>query len=287
MEITWKWAACGYTLMGYKSTEEVISLCKYAGISAIEMNTGFINGKDNKEIEKMAQDYKNNNIILYSFHLPFTEDDDISAFYEIKRKEVVKKMSRLIEQVSILGNKVVILHPTTNYSDVNTEGIDRYLYQLGRSLEVLLPEAEKLNLTIAIENMPPNSSGTRFGSLPEHFTIMTKKFSHPNFGFCLDTGHANISVGQDGPNIFFEVMKKNIVAFHLQDNPGDRDLHIAPGYGRVNWKDVFTKMSAIRFTHPACIETPPFGYLINSTYTPDDWRELFDKVDSLARNILK
>ncbi|HOL21500.1 MAG TPA: sugar phosphate isomerase/epimerase family protein [bacterium] len=285
MKITWKWAACGYNLLGYQSTEEIIELCKYAGIPAIEMNSGFTNGRANKELEEMGKQYKDAGIELYSFHLPFSQEDDISSFYETKRREIVNRLIRVMEQASLIGCKIVILHPSTVPFCIEVEGLDRYVSQMGKSIETLIPAAERLNLTIALENMLPSIDGERFGSSPEHFIIFAEKFAHPHFGFCLDTGHANVSCESDGPSIFFEVMRKHLVAFHIQDNPGDRDLHLAPGYGLINWNVLFRKMAEIKFSHPACIETPPFGPANHYKYDADIWKKMFEEMDVLVTNL--
>lgn len=286
MEMTWKWAACGYSLLVYKSTEEIINLCKYAGISAIEMNSSFINGKSDKEIEEMGKKYKDAEIELYSFHLPFGAEDDISSFYETKRRECVHRMIKIMEQASLLGSKVVILHPSTSHYFIEVEGFDRYLSQMKRSLEELLPVSERLNLSIALENMPPVRDGNRFGSLPEHFTIFAESFPHPRLGFCLDTGHANVSVKDNGPLVFFNVMSKKLIAFHIQDNSGDRDLHLAPGYGLIDWKGIFKKMAEIKFSYPVCVETPPFGPALYHKYNDELWKRMFEEINQFAIKML-
>ncbi|MCM8830520.1 MAG: sugar phosphate isomerase/epimerase [Candidatus Omnitrophica bacterium] len=285
MEITWKWSACGYNLLGYQSTEEIIEICKYAGITAIEINSGFTNGKTEKEIEAMGKKYKLSGIELYSFHLPFSPDDDIASLYETKRNEAVDRLTKIMEQASLSGSKVVILHPSTNPYCMELEGFDRYLVQMGKSLERLIPAAERLNLSIALENMLPGIDGDRFGSNPEHFTIFAEKFSHPHLGFCLDTGHANVSFPSDGPLVFFDAMKKYLIAFHIQDNSGDRDLHLAPGYGLIDWKAIFKKMAEIKFSHPACIETPPFGPANHYKYSADLWKKMFKEIDEFILKI--
>ena len=117
-----------------------------------------------------------------------------------------------------------IQRPIGRNADV--EGLETYFRQIGKSLDTLLREAEGLDFTIALENMLP-SEGGRFTSRPEHFERIIRDFVHPNLGFCLDTGHALVA-GRGNAHRFFEVMGPRIVAFHLADNAGDRDSHLAP-----------------------------------------------------------
>lgn len=55
-------------------------------------------------------------------------------------------------------------------------------------------------------------------------------------------------------------MKPALRAFHLVDNAGDRDSHLAPGHGLVDWAQVAALLAEIGFTGTACIEAPPFAY---------------------------
>jgi sugar phosphate isomerase/epimerase len=156
------------------------------------------------------------------------------------------------------------------------EGVDRYLEQLGKSLEVLLPAAEKLGLTIALENLLPV---TCFGFSPEHITRIRETFDHPHLGFCLDTGHALVSLGDAAAEIQ-DAMGDRLVAYHLADTAGDRDSHLAPGHGRVEWATVFRKAAEGGFSGHMCIETPPFAR--GPSYSSADWKQMVDDCDELV-----
>jgi sugar phosphate isomerase/epimerase len=281
MEKTWKWAVTGYNLP-YKTHEEIVSICRYAGISAVEANVSFVHEKRDIEIEKIREQYEKASLKTATFHLPMGLQDDISCFYETLRRPAVKLMEKLIEKASLLGSRIVILHPSSSLFNVEDEGIERYMSQIGKSLETIIPAAEKNGIIVALENMLPGKEGHMLGSDPEHFTLFKRKFAHKNLGFCLDTGHALVAGGQEGPARFFEVMSENLKAFHIQDNAGDRDSHLAPGRGLIDWKTVFGKMKRIRFSGIACIEAPPFSYGPHHTQTIEAWKKLVDETNALA-----
>ena len=110
--------------------------------------------------------------------------------------------------------------------DVDDDGLDTYLGQLRKSLDELLPVAERLNYTIALENLPPGPNDGRLSSRVEHFERIEKEFKHPSLGFILDTGHALMAGGTEGADRFHAVMAPRMVAYHLADNAGDRDSHL-------------------------------------------------------------
>ncbi|HON05931.1 MAG TPA: sugar phosphate isomerase/epimerase family protein [Candidatus Ratteibacteria bacterium] len=281
MKIPWKWAACIDPGL-YRSMDEIIELCNYANIQALETNWRFTEGRCEKEIVKLGDKFRKAGIELYSFHLPFTQDDDIACFYETNRRESVRRLKLIMEQSALFGNRAVVLHPTTSHYNASIEGFDRYLSQMGKSLSQMVPLAEKLNLIICLENMLPGAEGERFGAKIEHFAVFKKEFACKNLGFCVDTGHAFISYGKKGPVKFFDLLKESISIFHIQDNPGDRDLHIPPGRGLINWADVFKKMAQLRISFPATIEATPFAHARGFRYSKNSWKKMFEEINAIA-----
>jgi sugar phosphate isomerase/epimerase len=49
---------------------------------------------------------------------------------------------------------------------------------------------------------------------------------------CFDIGHAHIEEGV-GPS--FEAMKDHLVSSHIHDNHGDKDEHLLPFDGTIDW----------------------------------------------------
>jgi sugar phosphate isomerase/epimerase len=110
-------------------------------------------------------------------------------------------------------------------------------------------------------------------------------FDHPSLGFCLDTGHALVAAGPERAGEFFEVMAPRLIAFHLADNAGDRDSHLAPGHGLVDWEQFFRQVVRLNYAHGMCVETPPFAP--GPSYSLEAWRRMFTDLDELARQAMK
>ncbi len=278
MKRSWRWAIVTSQIHA-EEHKEVIDICRYAGFKSMEVLENFIRGIPPAHLEEVRKQYEESGVEFSAFHLPFSKEDDLAAFYETERKYAESRMLDCFQKAALLGSEVCVLHPSTTVFDVDDEGIDRYLYFLGKSLEALLPRAQEFGLTIAVENMLPGAHGYRLGSRPEHFKLFAEKFDHPNLGFCLDTGHAHISHGESGPVQFFDVMKDRLIAFHLQDNAGDRDSHLAPGHGLIDWQALFERMSAINFSRPVSIEAPPFHY--GPKYSLDAWKGMVEDMERL------
>jgi len=127
-----------------------------------------------------------------------------------------------------------------------------------KTLELLLPEAEKLNMVIAVENSfeKPNSA-KEVMKLINHFG------NHPNMGACYDTGHAHCMASAPGKTLdkyepYFakcwwengveqeddalETMQSQVVTCHIHDNTGYGDLHGMPFDGTINWAELIPKL---------------------------------------------
>jgi sugar phosphate isomerase/epimerase len=278
-----------YSVTGYcfggKSLAEVRETCVAAGIRGIECAPPLVEGLSDAEIRSAAAEFRAVGLEIASFHLPFEPRQDVASFYRTLRRKAVEELKPWIARAAAAGAGVAILHPTTSRCDVDAEGVDRYLEALGESLEELLPFAAERRVLLALENMLPRE-GMRFCSRPEHLERIHREIKHPSLGFCLDTGHALIAGGPEGAHRFFEAMEGRLVAFHLSDSAGDRDMHIAPGRGLVDWRRFFRAAARIGYTRSMCIETSPFAHAVRDTFAVQAWRELVAGTARLAEEAL-
>lgn len=264
-----------------KNLDEVIKICLNSGFSGLEGWLPFFEDKTEKELMGIEEKFKKAGLQIETFHLPHknTAFNDIAALYETDRRRVEDIMKRWIDTAATLGSTIGILHPTTLKGyQVEIEGPERLLSQLGKTLENLLRYSEQYNFHIALENMLP-SLGDRLGSSISHFEEILHRHDHPNLGFCLDTGHAHVSHGADAMEMF-HFMKDRLIAFHLNDNAGDRDSHLAPGHGRFPWKDFFMELERINFKHTICVEAPPFDF--GPDYSLDAWKNFHLELHELS-----
>jgi len=264
-----------------KSFEEIIDICLKSGFVGIEWVFSMSEKKSDQELEKIGKLFRDAGLVIDTFHLPYTDtvNHDPATLYEADRKKVTDIMKKNIDQAVLLGSSIGILHPTTK-KDCYTEeeGIDRLMLQLGKTFEAMLKHCEQYKFKIAIENMLPRL-GDRLGCKIKHLEEIIKRCDHPLLGFCLDTGHALISHGEKAMDVF-HFMKNKLIAFHLADNAGDKDSHLAPGHGNFFWKEFFTELEKIDYHGAMCVETPPFSYGPN--YSIEAWQTLRKELKILS-----
>jgi sugar phosphate isomerase/epimerase len=70
-------------------------------------------------------------------------------------------------------------------------------------------------------------------------------------GICFDFGHAHImSNVAEG----FAILKGYIHSTHVHDNAGDRDSHLWPGAGAIDWKEAMELLRSAPQTPPLLLE---------------------------------
>jgi sugar phosphate isomerase/epimerase len=102
------------------------------------------------------------------------------------------------------------------------------------SIEHLRAFARPLGVTLLVENIPNELS------TPERLMELIKALRYPDLGVCFDAGHAHL----DGTvAAAFEVLKDRIRSTHLHDNKKDRDSHLWPGDGGIDWNEAIQLLS--------------------------------------------
>ena len=250
-----RFSATGYSL-DLENPEVMFTALANAGFKGIETYDYIIPPDGLAAAEAFGAAAAANGVPVVTHHLPFSEDRDIASFYESLRRNAVEAQLESLELAAAFGAKIVIQHPSARFLDIDIESADRYLEQLVKSLDALAPRAADLGIRIAVENMMDHRYQCYFGT-PEHIRAFSAAATHSAVGFCLDTGHALISMGIERQLEIMEAMGARIIAYHIQDNPGDRDVHIAPGRGLVDFVGTFARAKS--FTGVMCIETSPFG----------------------------
>src|ERR671924_386627 len=96
------------------------------------------------------------------------------------------------------------------------------------SIEHLRAFAKPLGVRILLENIPNDMS------TPDRLVEFIQSSHFDDIGVCFDIGHAHIvsNVAEA-----FEILKEHIRSTHLHDNAKDRDSHLWPGKGSINWTE--------------------------------------------------
>ena len=196
------------------------------------------------------------NETYYSAYL--LTDSDTST-----RKKSIALTKETITIAAELNAKYVVIHAGEIPAEINGRMVNSYAYKFGtkgmlfekyraecvkqrqqnskpyinnliKSLDEILPHAQKNNIMLGLENR------FYYHEIPvvEDLHILFQKFNDAPVGYWHDAGHAEINTRLNffkSPLDFLEPFKDKIIGFHLHDVVGIED-HFAPGMGEIDFK---------------------------------------------------
>jgi sugar phosphate isomerase/epimerase len=242
-----EFAACLWDLA---SEEEAIIELAACGIGAIELGAVFLTEHDVGAIEDVGRWCSSVEIERYACHAPFGGSSDLSLLDEDARLQAVAITQESVERAALVGAECAVIHPSAGYMPEGERSMRRQ--QLMRSLEALIPAAERIGVRLALENMLPHHIGDSATEVRQIIEYFGSKW----LGVCFDTGHAHLNPGGVGDAL--EVLYDQIINFHLQDNDGNHDRHLQPPYGTIDWGAFGRRCEWSDFAFPLSVETLPW-----------------------------
>ena len=192
-------------------------------------------------------------IKLREMHAPYGECYDLACASTARRRQLIADHVVCMQYAADTGSRTYTLHVgawDSVYVHKPNEPIRPLVLD---ALEKLVPEAEKLDIVLALENSFERSNA----ATEVMYYVNTVNNAH--FGCCFDSGHANVMASrpgktqeQYGPHMLhtvwqgkiefcasaFDLMAPAMVTCHLHDNDGFSDQHRMPGDGTVDWKQL-------------------------------------------------
>ena len=205
--------------------EEYLEMFHSGEVETIDVMADFLLSGSDRELEKCGRALQERKISVNAVHASWEERSNLGSLDRGVRDSAIALNKVILQKMRILKANILVVHPgrKAEEEDVRIQG-ENFVDSLGR----LLPEAEKIKISIAVENMLPSFPGTGAEGV-EH---LLESLSSPCLGICFDLGHAHVNseVVEE-----FEVAPDEIITMHLHDNDGNQDMHMQPGYGTIDW----------------------------------------------------
>jgi L-ribulose-5-phosphate 3-epimerase len=238
--------------------EKTIQMIAKAGFDAIDYSmfgSKVASPVFGDDYENYARELKHiadeSGICFNQTHAPFPS---LKANDDAYNQQIRPLIHRAIAVTSIIGAKIVIVHPTAIPENKKVYNIEFY--------SSLIPACKEYNVMVALENM--------FGSNQNNFQIIPnvcstgKEFAEyldaldPRyFTACLDTGHAGL-VGETAENMVKTLGHDRLKALHVHDNNHLNDLHTLPFTQSLNWQAITTALKEIQYTGDFTFEADSF-----------------------------
>ena len=245
------------------------------GAEVIEIfaSRGHFNYSDRQHVREIANWFRSTGTTFHSMHAPMHGDDEfgrtgaaplnIAAVEKRDRIAAMDEIKRAIEVAEHAPFQFLVQHVGVGGESSSGQKIEAAM----TSLEHLRAFAKPLGVQVVVENIPNDLS------TPEGLVELLHTAHFTDVGVCLDVGHAHMAPGVIHA---FETLKDLIRTTHIHDNHGERDEHLWPGNGTIEWKETIESLRSSPHAPALVLEIEG----IESENVPEKMTESFKKLDA-------
>src|SRR5258708_7485862 len=228
-----------YLFVSRKLTPELLEQVVGAGFEGLEIfcTRSHFEYSVKSEIQAMASALKHHHLQLVSLHAPTSRD--LSAMREsgtplsiceverVRRVEAMDELKRVIDVADDLPYARLILHMGGPRETADPRKRDAAF----SSLEHLILHARHAGLTICVEN-----TTSEMGD-PSSLRAFVDETRLSGLRFNFDIGHAHLTEFPEDERLekSFSPLRDLVSSVHLHDNHGERDEHLPPYDGTIDW----------------------------------------------------
>jgi sugar phosphate isomerase/epimerase len=194
-----------------------------------------------QHVREIGDWFRDGNAKLFSVHAPAFADYEsgraggppvnIASSDRAQGILAMDEIKRAIEVAEQIPFRYLIQHIGVTGQEFDDKKNDAAM----TCIEHLRAFAKPLGVSILLENTPNEFSA------PEKLVEFIRAAHFDDVGICLDLGHAHM---MSGVAESFETVKAHIASAHIHDNSKDRDAHLWPGKGTIDWKETMSLLSA-------------------------------------------
>lgn len=225
-----------------------------SGVQAIEIfaarqHLDYANRK--AHVKEIAEWFRGSGVPLNSVHSPLYADYEwgragsppinVASTDRAHRVEAMDEIKRALEIAEQIPFRFLIQHlgtPNESFSEKKFEAAMT-------SIEHLRAFAKPLGVRILLENIPNDLS------MPDRLVEMIRGAHFDDVGVCFDFGHAHM---MGSVREAFEILRAHIQSTHVHDNLKDKDTHLWPGQGTIDWKEAMELFRSAPQTPPLLLE---------------------------------
>ncbi len=228
-----------YLFVSRKLTSELLAqICDhgFAGVEVFCSRWHFDYGSK-QEIQTLKSALEANRMTLSSLHAPTSRDMSatresgtplsICEVERVRRIEAMDELKRAIDVSEDLPFSRMVLHMGGSRETADPRKRDAAF----SSLEHLVLHAHHAGVTLALEN-----TTSEMGD-PAYLRAFVDETRLTGLRFNFDIGHAHLADGAAEERLErnFAPMRDLIAAVHLHDNHGEKDEHLPPYEGTIDW----------------------------------------------------
>ena len=239
--------------------EHVVEIARQ-GFSAIELfaTKSHFDYQDGDAIEALAGWLRENNVELHSMHAPIYEINGkgqrVGAFStasgdEGRRIAAVEAVRAALLVARRIPFRFLVLH--LGVVSGESASLENRSDAARRSLEAIVEAASASGVRVAVEVIPNELSDP--ATLVQ---LIEDELEGMDVGICLDYGHAHL-MGDLGDAI--ETLSGHLWTTHVHDNRGQRDEHLGPFAGTIDWDSAMMETQKIGYDDVLMFEVAGHG----------------------------
>lgn len=268
-----------HLFVNQRLTVHTLHLIEQAGIGVLEIfcaKQHFDYGNP-EQVRELATWFRDHGLELRSLHAPLYKDHEwgrshsgavvnIAEPERLRRLQSVDEVKRALEVAEHIPFRCLVQHLGTT----NEEYMQKKFDAAYSSLESLQLFAKQRGVRILLENIPNDLSTPQRLLEFRHYTRMN------DLHICFDVGHAHLAGGV-GPD--FESLRDLVVSTHIHDNRGDRDDHLFPFQGTIDWEAAMRAFAGAGNDFPLQLELRDHGEFAHPL---DKALSTFERLEAIA-----
>lgn len=228
-----------YLSISRKLTPEFLGQVAEHGFTAVEVfcSRAHFDYASKQEVQSLAGMLRHHRLELASLHAPTSKDASamresgiplsVCEVERVRRIEAMDEFKRAIDVAEELPFPRMVLHMGGSRETADPRKRDAAF----STLEHLVLHAKHVGVTLCVENTLNEMSQ------PAYLRAFVDETRLTGLRFNFDIGHAHLSEESQAERISkaFEPLRELIASVHLHDNHGEKDEHLPPYEGSIDW----------------------------------------------------
>lgn len=229
----------------------LLELADRAGAQAVEIFAArqHFDYTSREHVSELAEWFASNALEPYSMHAPLYPDREmgragapgVNVIHPEKSRRIaaMDEIKRALEAAERIPLRNLVVHLGERDDAWSQDTIEH----AQTALEHLGAYARPLGVRLLVENLLSEAT------TPAHLAAILELGHLDNVGVCLDLGHAHLTVGTAEA---IATLGKRIASVHVHDNHGEKDEHLWPGEGTIDWPATVEALKAVK-SDPATV----------------------------------
>jgi sugar phosphate isomerase/epimerase len=233
-----------YLSVSRKLTPDFLGRVAENGFTAVEVfcSRAHFDYSSKEEIRALAGTLEQHRLRLASLHAPTSKDTSamresgiplsVCEVERVRRIEAMDELKRAIDVAEELAFPRMVLHMGGSRETADPRKRDAAF----STLEHLVLHSKHVGVTLCMEN-----TASEMGQ-PEYLRAFVDETRLTGLRFNFDIGHAHLGDGLETGRVekAFEPMRELTESVHLHDNHGEKDEHLPPYDGSIDWRSAIS-----------------------------------------------